>query len=263
MRDRWTTVGAGLAIGAAITLAACAGQPPGTTPTPGLTARQADRDALAGLAAAAKDKRYIATYTLSVAKRPNRTVTVAVATDGSWVVGLPGGALGGLVDIAMFGSTAGLFQCSLGPAAGSAAARPDLAPVSAGCVKVRRLTTTIDPQVQHIFTDWIDPLVDRATALWVASVPLLPGSRGACYSVESNSAALAPPVDPGVYCYGSDGVLTAARVGFGTLTLAGSVSPAPPSVTMPAPVVSRAPLSMTAPPPPPSPSPSAGASAKP
>ena len=59
----------------------------------------------------------------------------------------------------------------------------------------------------------------------MAAAQLLPGARGACYSVESNSAALAPPVDPGIYCYAADGTLTAARVGFGTLTLAGPVAP--------------------------------------
>ena len=57
------------------------------------------------------------------------------------------------------------------------------------------------PRVEHLFTDWIDALVDRATALSVAVAPLLPGASGTCYSVESTSAALAPPVDPGIYCY--------------------------------------------------------------
>ena len=133
-----------------------------------------------------------------------------------------------------------------------------------GCVKVRRLNASTDPRVHHLFTDWIDPLVDRATALSVAAVAAPPETRGSCYSVESNSASLAPPVDPGIYCYESDGMLTAARVGFGTLALAGAVAPAPPSVAMPAPAVSREPLPLAAPPPPPpSPSPSGTASPKP
>ena len=70
----------------------------------------AARDQLAGLAAAAKDKRYVATYTLSTAKRADRTVTVAVATDGSWVVAVPAGALGGLADIAIFHAGDGTFR---------------------------------------------------------------------------------------------------------------------------------------------------------
>lgn len=112
------------------------------------------------------------------------------------------------------------------------------------------LTTATDPLVQHIFTDWIDALVDRAAALSVASTTLA-GAAGSCFSVESNSAALAPPVDPGVYCYTDDGILSGARVGFGTLLLAGAVEGAPPSVAIPAPVMARPALPTGAPPPPP------------
>jgi hypothetical protein len=139
---------------------------PAPTDTPG--GPPADRDQLAGLAAAAKDKRYVATYTFAVAKRADRTVTVAYGSDGSWVVGIPAGGLGGLADVAVFSApAAGLFQCALGPAAGTVGARPDLGPVTAGCVKVDALGPTTDPRVEHLFTDWIDALVDRATALSV------------------------------------------------------------------------------------------------
>jgi hypothetical protein len=227
------------------------GQPSGQP-----SVQPAARDQLAGLAAAAKDKRYVATYTLSTAKRADRTVTVAVATDGSWVVAVPAGALGGLADIAIFHAGDGTFQCALGPASGTQGSRPDLGPITPGCVAAATLPTANDPMVQHIFTDWIDALVDRATALSVAGAPALPGARGACFSVESTAAALAPPVDPGIYCYDADGVLTAARVSFGTLVLVGTVAAAPPSVTMPGPAVSRPLLTLTAPSPPPSPPPS-------
>jgi hypothetical protein len=231
----------------AFTVAGCGG-PPAPVPADTPSGPPADRDQLAGLAAAAKDKRYVATYTFVVPKRSDRTVTVAYGVDGSWVVGIPAGALGGLADVAVFSSAAGLFQCSLGPAAGTAGARPDLGPITAGCVKVDTLGPTTDPRVEHLFTDWIDALRDRQNALSVAAAPLLPGAVGACYSVESTSAALAPPVDPGVYCYRSDGLLTAAKVSFGTLTITGTVGAAPPSVTMPGPVVTRPPLPLTAPP---------------
>jgi hypothetical protein len=245
----------------ALALAGCGG-PPAPAPTDVPTGRPADRDQLASLAAAAKDKRYVATYSFAVPKRADRTVTVAYGSDGSWVVAIPAGALGGLADVAVYfspltpGASAGaLFQCALGPAAGTAGTRPDLPPVTPGCVKVDALGPTTDPRVEHLFTDWIDPLVDRATALSVAAAPPPPGAAGSCFSVESNSAALAPPVDPGVYCYRSDGLLTAAAVSFGTVTLTGTVGAAPPSVTIPGPVVNRAPLPLTAPPaPPPSPS---------
>jgi hypothetical protein len=260
---RWNAgVGAGLALvlglGLGPGLAGCGSPPPAPAPTEGVDAGPSARDQLAGLAAAAKDKRYVATYTLAAPGRPNRTVTVAIGTDGSWVVAIPGGALSGLADIALFSSSAGVFQCLIGPAAGTVGTRPDLGPMTPGCVLLPAITAATDPRVQHVFTDWIDPLTDRATALSVARIPALPGVQGACYSVESNSTALAPPVDPGVYCYAGDGVLTAAQVGFGTLTLAAPAAAAPPSVAMPAPVVNRPALGLTAPPPPPSaPSPSA------
>jgi hypothetical protein len=243
---------------AGLALGSCSGERPEPDPAPSVGAPAADRDALAGLAAAAKDRRYVATYTLTAAKRPDRTVTVALATDGSWVVAVPGGALDGLADVAVFRSRSGLFQCALGPAAGSNGARPDLGPVSPGCVRVSRLTERTDPRVHHIFTDWIDPLVDRATALAVTATDRLADAEGRCFSVESTSAALAPPVDPGIYCYRADGLLTAARARFGTLRLTGTVGDAPSTVAMPAPRVDGDPLPVTVPPPPTTAPPSGG-----
>jgi hypothetical protein len=234
-------------------LAACSAGPPEPAPSSAPAPRPADRDQLAGLAAAAKDRRYVATYTLREPDRPERTVTAAFGTDGTWLVAIPAGALSGLADVAVYASPAGLFQCLLGPASGTGGSRPDLGPLTPGCVQVPALTAATDPRVQHLFTDWIDPLVDRATALSVASAPAPDGVTGTCFSVESNSAALAPPVDPGLYCYATDGMLTAARV------LTGTVGAAPPSVAIPAPVVARDPWPITAPPappPPPSPTPS-------
>jgi hypothetical protein len=230
------------------TLTACGSDPPDTAPTTTTgTPAQADRDRLAGLAAAAKDQRYVARYTLSTPSRPDRTVTVALATDGSWVVAVPAGALSGLADIAVYSSKAGLFQCLLGPASGTAGSRPDLGPLNPACVRVSRLTAATDPRVHHVFTDWIDAFTDRATALSVTATSPLPGSPGECFSVESNSAALAPPVDPGVYCYDRGGVLTGARAGFGTLALVGPYAPAPPSVAVPAPITTGTPVPVTAP----------------
>lgn len=229
-------------------LAGC-GSPAPLDPAPTIDTRPADRDRLAGLAAAAKDHRYVATYTLSTPQRPDRRVTAAFGLDGTWVVAVPGGALGGLADIAMYHSGLDLHQCRLGPAAGTAGTRPDLEPITPSCVVVQSLAPAEDPRVHHVFTDWIDAFVDRATALSVAATTL-PGAAGTCFSVESTSAALAPPVDPGIYCYAEDGTLTAAQSGFGTLLLAGPVEPAPPSVALPAPVVSQGPLPTDAPPPP-------------
>lgn len=236
---------------AALFAAGC-GTPAPSDPVPGPTieTRLTDRDRLAGLAAAAKDRRYVGAYTWTSANQPERRVSVAFGSDGTWIVAVPGGALSGLADIALYRSLVGLFQCVLGSSATRNGARPDLGPLDPVCVAIPSLTAAHDPRVHHLFTDWIDPLVDRATALSVAATDNLPGATGSCFSVESNSAALAPPLDPGVYCYSDDGVLTGARVSFGTLILSGPVSPAPSSVALPAVVAPGTPLPTTAPPPP-------------
>src|SRR5512139_643156 len=135
-------------VAAVLALAACGSStPPTPTPTPTLSTRQADRDQLAGLAAAAKDRRYLATYTLTAAGRGDRTVTVALGTDGTWVVGIPGGALSGYADIAMFGGPGGVYQCALGRSPGAGADRLDLT-TSPGCVAVGKLTAATDPVLQ-------------------------------------------------------------------------------------------------------------------
>jgi hypothetical protein len=162
-------------------------------------------------------------------------------------VGIPGGALGGLADIAIYHSGSALHHCVLGAASGTVGTRPDLGPLTPSCVVVPALSPEDDPRVHHVFTDWIDALVDRATALSVTASALA-GADGACFSVESTAAALAPPVDPGVYCYADDGTLTGVATGFGTLLLTGPVAAAPPSVALPAPVVPGAPLPTSAPP---------------
>jgi hypothetical protein len=194
--------------------------------------------------AAAQDKRYVAGYTLTTKGRAPRLVTVTVALDGSWLVSIPGGALGGTTDVAVADSTAGLFQCATG-----------------GCVKVAsargRLPARYDPRVQHVFTDWLGVLADRQVALAVDAAAGLPGSRGQCFSVEPSSASLAAPLDPGIYCYANDGTLTAAALGLGTLVLSGTPSPAPPTAALPGPVVARDPLPVAGAPPA---SPSAGPS---
>lgn len=200
----------------------------------------------------------MATYKLTTSKRADRTVTVAFATDDSWVVSIPGGALGGYADIAILGNRAGLYECALGPAAGAVAAGGP--PVVPHCSKVS-LSTSTDPRVQHLFTDWIDDLTDRDSAISVDTAPMLTGASGSCFSIESNSAQLTPPVDPGIYCYASDGTLTGARLSFGTLVLTGTPGAAPSTITMPAPITSDKALPQKAPPRP-TPTPSASVSPK-
>jgi hypothetical protein len=188
------------------------------TPLPSATPLDAHTQ-LAGLAATAKDRRFQAGYTFSQAGRSPRTVLVVLAADGSWRVDMP-------ANVAVAGTRQGLYQCRL---AGQQS-----------CTKVAAAGGTfppsVDPRVQHPFVDWLDPLTDRAAALSVAPARLLPGARGTCFSVEANSAALTPPVDPGIYCYDADGTLTGLRVSFGTLVLATAVSPPPPTITLPGPL---------------------------
>ena len=226
--------------------AGCTGQPPGVDdgseaqPVGQLDARVR----LAGLVAAAKDRRFVAGYALSQPGRATRTVTVTIATDGSWRIDVPGGALGGQADIAVAGSNYGLYQCRLGA---------DPAAMASGCVRAAPadgvLPSAVDPRVQHPFVDWLDVLTDRKAALSVAGAAPLAGSRGTCFSVEPTAAALVAPIDAGVYCYDSDGTPTAVRAGFGLLVLATAVSAGPPTAALPGPVVPGPALPVTAPPP--------------
>jgi hypothetical protein len=183
------------------------------------------RTQLAGLAATAKDRHFSAGYTYRPAAGAARTVAVVLAADGSWRVEVPGGAMGGQVTVAVVGNGDGLFQCRTSGASPTCVKAPD-----------GSFPGWADPQVQHPFADWLDPLTDQRAALSVAAAPLLAGARGSCFSVEANSAALAAPVDPGVYCYDVDGTLTGVKAGFGTLVLATGPSPAPPAIGLPAPV---------------------------
>jgi hypothetical protein len=225
---------------AAFGTSGCAGSPAPPAPLeaqPSQSAAPLDaRTQLAGLVATAKDRRFSAGYAFRPAAGAARTVTVVLAADGSWRVDVPGGALGGQVNVALTGNRNGVFQCRTSGA-------------SPTCVKAvdGSFPGWADPQVQHPFVDWLDPLTDRQAALSVAPAPLLAGARGACFSVEANSAALAAPVDPGVYCYDVDGTLTGVKAGFGTLVLATALSPAPPAIELSAPVTAGSLLPTAAP----------------
>jgi hypothetical protein len=206
---------------------ASAADDPASSSIPPLDARTQ----LAGLVATAKDRHFTAGYTFTQTGRPARTVTVTLAADGSWRVDVPGGALGGQVNLAVAGNRDGLYQCRL------SGASPTCVKATAGA-----LPAWADPQVHHPFVDWLDPLTDRRSAISVAAAPLLDGARGSCFSVEANTASLAAPVEPGVYCYDVDGTLTGLKVGFGTLVLATPAAPAPPTAALPGPVTGGPPL---------------------
>ncbi len=199
------------------------------------------RAQLAALAAAAQDRHLSAIYTLVTEGRPDRTVTVTSATDRTWRVDIPGGALGGAADVSVARTRDGMFQCSL-----PSAHRPE----PSTCVRVAepgdRLASDIDPRVQHPFVDWPGVLTDRQAPLAVSIARPPAGGRGTCFSVESTSASVSPSVDVGIYCYAADGTLTAARLEYGTLVLVGTAAAAPSTIALPGPVIVGEPLGMAA-----------------
>ncbi|HEY2948698.1 MAG TPA: hypothetical protein VGJ53_09940 [Micromonosporaceae bacterium] len=248
---RLAVLGALLAAGPVATgaLVACGSHPPSPAgaasgdPTPTAAPTAAARAQLAARAAAAQDRHMLAFYTLTAVDQPPRTVTVVRADDDTWRVDIAGGALGGAVDVSIIETRAGLFQCAL----------PTLDRLVTGsCVRVAdpggRISAAYDPRVQHPFTDWLDVLTDPRVAVAVSTVTPLRGTSGTCYTVESTSTSLSAPLDVGVYCFADDGTLTGAKVSFGTLTLAGTPSEAPPTVSLPAPVVAGDPVPTAAPP---------------
>jgi hypothetical protein len=240
-------------------LAACGDAPVPGPPVAGVSAAPPPVDArfeLAARAAAAADRTFAARYTLTGQGRPQRTVIVVKAADGTWRVDIPAGAAGGTADISIGRIGNGIFTCTL-----PSATRP----VGSTCVKVAdkasKVPAKLDPQVQHLFSDWISVLTDQQAPLSVSVASPLPGAQGTCFAIESTSAQIGAPLDPGIYCFAEDGLLTAARVSFGTLVLVGGAAPGPPSVSLPGAVVAGEPLKMASPPPPPTPSSSAAPSA--
>jgi hypothetical protein len=246
-----------IAVTAAGALAACgSGRPPVLgDPAPTVAATQ-PTDApgqLAGLAAAAQDHRFVATYTLVTKDRPNRNVLVSLAADGSWRVDLPGGALSGAADVSMVGNATGIYQCLLSGAGTNAlgtapsdapstdpSAPPVISYPAPACVKVAAagggVPKKFDPGVQHVFTDWLGVMLDRDAPIEVFPATALAHAAGACFSVEPSSASLAPPIDAGVYCFTADGAMTAASTDAGTLTLNPGTAPAPPTNSLPGPI---------------------------
>jgi hypothetical protein len=111
---RWRMV-AVLALAAPFALVACGSDSPAAPlEEVGLPAVAAPaRDQLAALAAAAQDRHVAAQYTLSTGEGPDRAVAVTRATDGTWRVDIPGGALGGTADVSIARTGDGLFQCAL------------------------------------------------------------------------------------------------------------------------------------------------------
>ncbi|MEV6306234.1 hypothetical protein AB0M02_42965 [Actinoplanes sp. NPDC051861] len=230
-----------------VALAGCGGDEPGPAPTgpasPAAASEPAGdgRDALAGLAALALDRRYAALYTWDVGDGVPRNVIATVANDGSWRVDIPNGALGGTTGVSIVRNANGVYQCSL-PTAEN--------PVTGMCIRVAergdKVPRRYDPKVQRLFRQWLKVFTDRQSALAVSAVQPLPGAQGSCFAVDSVSASLDAPVDVGIYCYTPDGLLSAARVEFGLLTLVSQVA-GPQAVQLPGPEVAGEPMGMNAP----------------
>ncbi|SNY04145.1 hypothetical protein SAMN05421748_101152 [Paractinoplanes atraurantiacus] len=220
-----------------------------TTPTPSASAPPAAtgtpdaRAALAGRAAAAMDKAYAALYTLDQGGGKVRNVVATVGADGTWKVDVGGGALGGTADVSLVSISTGVYQCTISSATN---------PITPTCVKLadagKRVPKEYDLEVQRLFRQWLSVFTDRQAAIAVTEVQPLAGAKGDCFSVDSTAASLADPVDIGIYCYSTDGVLTAARVGFGVLKVV-SESTGPATVQLPGAVVAGPPMSLDAPPP--------------
>ncbi|MGH3736575.1 MAG: hypothetical protein ACRDT6_13310 [Micromonosporaceae bacterium] len=235
-------------IAAALALTGCGGsQPLGVAPSASTAAPpETPAEQLLGRVAAAKDARYVATYTLRRKGQPDRTVTVTLAADGGWRFDVPGGAHGGKRDVTLASDGKGVYQC-----------------VPKSCIRLSgaggRVPAAYDVRVQRPFTDWLDVLADTRAALSVAADTTFSVPAGDCYSVEPNAAALAPPMDPGIYCFDTEGVLTGARFSGRTLVISGAAGKPPATLKLPAPITGGHALS-TSPPPPPSPKPSASPS---
>lgn len=232
-------------------VAACGDEGPEAAPTTGTPppsvagAAPDARTDLAGRAAAAQDKAYAALYRLDDGGGP-RDVVATSGADGSWRVDVSRGVHGGTTDVSIVSTGAGVFQCTVATAAN---------PAPPTCARVaepgRRVPARYSPRVERLFRPALAVFTDRQSALTVTEVQPLSGAKGSCYSIDSISASLDAPVDVGIYCYAEDGVLTAARIGFGVLSLVSQV-PGPPSVPLPG-AEAGSPMTTASPPAPPPP----------
>lgn len=243
---RYAVASVVLLAAAGLLVSGCGGSAPAATssPTPASTEPTDPADRLAGLVAVGQDRGYEATYSYQVYGRPTRSVTVTLATDGSWRVDVPGAGLGGGADIAVAGTSKGVYQCTLGD--------------GGSCTRVAkaggRVPDRYDPKIEKLFVRWLPRLEDRDAALSVATTSRLHGATGTCFSVEPTAASLSSPVPAGVYCLDDNGAVTGARTSLGTLVGTGSPAPAPATVTLPGPAAGGSAVPTASPSPSPSPS---------
>jgi hypothetical protein len=229
-----------------LAVAACDDQAPtatpGTSSTPPPVAGNAldAGDDLAARATLALDKPFAALYSLDDG-RGARDVVATTAADGTWRVDVSRGLQGGTTDISIVSLPTGVYQCTVATAAN---------PITPACTRVaekgKRVPAKYSPKVERLFRTALTVFTDRQSGLTVTEVQPLPGAKGTCYSIDSISASLDPPIYVGVYCYADDGVLTAARVDLGVLRLVSQV-PGPPTVPLPGPDTGAAPMTKATP----------------
>jgi hypothetical protein len=228
-------------------LAACGGGAPDAAPTsavpvPSIADAPDARADLAAKATLAQDHSFAALYSFDDGDGVARNVVSTVAADGTWRVDVSGGALGGTADVSIVATAAGVDQCTM--------SSPQQ-PITPTCIRVadpgKAVPAGYDPQVERLFQPVLSVFTDRTAPLSVAEVQPLTGAKGTCYSVDTIAAALSAPVDVGIYCYADDGLLTAVRVGFGTLTLV-STGAGPATVPLPGPEVPGQPMGTDSPP---------------
>jgi hypothetical protein len=232
-------------------LAACGGGTPGSAPTsavavPSIADGPDARADLVAKATLAQDHAIAALYSFDDGDGAARNVVSTVGADGTWRVDVSGGALGGTADVSIVSTAAGVDQCTM--------SSPQQ-PITPTCVRVaaagKAVPDDYDPKVERLFRPVLSVFTDRTAPLSVAQVQPLTGAAGTCYSVDTIAAALSAPFDVGIYCYADDGLLTAVRVGFGTLTLV-STGAGPATVALPGPEVPGQPMGTDSPPPAPS-----------
>ncbi|GAA2518583.1 hypothetical protein [Pilimelia columellifera] len=201
------------------------------------------RGDLAARAAAALDRREVAVYQWTPPGGATRSVVLTRAVDGGWRADIAKAALGGSADIAIARTKEGAYHCALASADRLITPR---------CARVggtqAGINSDIDPRVQHVFVDWLEIFTDRDTAIAVSAVPPPRGLRGDCFAAQANAASLPAPIEAGTYCYDDGGLLVGARLGLGALTLVGSPSEAPPTISLPGPVTDDRPLPLRRPP---------------
>ncbi|MFC4337288.1 hypothetical protein [Salininema proteolyticum] len=202
---------------AAVILAGCGTATATDDETPEEDRPPSARLELTSAAAEAMDARYSAEYEWS----GGGNVTVDLAEDGTWMVGVEDWALGGEADVWIAWTTGGFYQCVDEP--------------EEQCVKIAAITGEIpedlDPKVQLPFVRWLPRLADQHAPFQVAW-------DDGCFVLNRTTVVVDTPVPEGSWCFDGEGAIESVDVkDAGTLTLVGEKSEAPETVELPGQIV--------------------------